>query len=57
VLAFHSHHKHCTMVQSACTSKHSTLLCILCMLQARDGEELSPTGMPTANSDSSGVVF
>jgi len=57
VLAFHSHHKHCNMVQGVCTFKHSTLLDFLSMLQTRGGEEMSPTGMPTEKSDSSGVVF
>jgi hypothetical protein len=57
VLAFHSHHEHCNVVQGVCIFKHSTLLDFLSMLQTRGGEEMSPAGMPTANSDSSGVVF
>jgi hypothetical protein len=57
VLAFHSHHEHCNMVQGVRTFKHSTLLDFLSMLQTRGGEEMSPTGMPTANSDSSEGVF
>jgi hypothetical protein len=57
VLPFHSHHKHYNMVQVVRIFKHSTLLDFLSILQNRGGEEMSPTGMPTASSDSSGVVF